>query len=372
MTIDELRAERKTLLQRKAELEAAGADPMQIQLVRERLLSVNSALRRMTPGHRIGAKKTNGNELASADRQQYIAWARSWGELEADGVTWAEYDTGQKIFREALREADAMLTEKEKRYFDLWCDGKRVPQIAEEYGVDKSSVYRKIGSARRKLNEAARHLRNADPEYDGPGIRLDVSEPETAKMLISALTPLQTVYLYLYYGEWLSCGEIGRLLDVDKTAALRGITRGIVSIGKMFPGKEILLDNVDALGDLAYALYLDRGGCDEPPEPDRRPPEPGPDWGRRKLGLTGMRPARELRYADRPPAVAATSFGDRQDVRELRQERVRAPRGRLLTALLERLRSSGKPETGALRRWLRGLFLRIKQAITPNKRKGAQ
>ena len=368
MTTDELRAERKTLLQRKAELEAAGADPMQIQLVRERLLSVNSALRRMTPGHRIGAKKTNGNELASADRQQYIAWARSWGELEADGVTWAEYDTGQKIFREALREADAMLTEREKRYFDLWCDGKRVPQIAEEYGVDKSSVYRKIGSARRKLNEAARHLRNADPEYDGPGIRLDVSEPETAKMLISALTPLQTVYLYLYYGEWLSCGEIGRLLDVDKTAALRGITRGIVSIGRMFPGKEILLDNVDALGDLAYAFYTQQRFSDEElTPPEWRNHRRGSDWARPMLGMPEARAKhRDLTYADRPEITVTTSEGKRQNVRDRRAETVRAPQGKLLTALLDRWRAgnnAAEQKGRTIQGWLLALYLKIRQAI---------
>ena len=361
MTIDDLRSRKRELLDKKKRLQDSGADPLAIQLLSEELLDVNAQLRRMTPGHRIGTKKVSD---ASLNRKQYQDWAsRTWSELEAAGVTWEEAESGTARLREAVHNAGLYLTAAEKRYFDLYAAGKRQTEIAALCGVNDSTVSRSIAAIRRKLRDAAEHLKYTDSEYEGEGARIDASDPGAAKMLISACTPLQIVYKYLYYGEWLSCAEIGRLLDVDKTAALRGVTRGLRSIGRLFPGKELVLDNMDALGELAYAFYMGREWEEAELTPET--PEPGRDWGRRFLGLASEPPS--MNYADRPEIMIGTPDGGTLDVRERRVEIAGAPKGRLLLALLERWRdrAGGVAERGqTLRRWLTALFEQIKNQIT--------
>lgn len=369
MTIDELRARRKELISRKQLLQDAGADPLEVQMVSEELMDVNAALRRLSPGHRIGGRTSNFSDGSSMDGKQYRDWAgRTWSELEAAGVTWEEAESGTAKLREVVRNAGDFLTPTEKKYFELYATGKKLVEISEVCGVNKSSVSRTIALAKRKLRDAANYLEHTDSEYAGPGVRIDASDPETARMLISACTSKQIVYLYLYYGEWLSCAEIGRLLDVDKTTTLRGITRGLVSVGRMFPGKEILLDNMDALGDLALALYEERDWSEEdltPEDPSMRSfPEKGSDWGRRLLGHSS--PHLKEDYGDRPKITVRTSSGDVQDVRLQRAEKIHAPKGKLMNALLERWRSkassSEESERGSsLLRWMIALFDKLKR-----------
>ena len=45
--------------------------------------------------------------------------------------------------------------------------------------------------------------------------KLDVSDPEVGKVIISALTPHQAVCFYLYYSERMSVREVGQLLQID-------------------------------------------------------------------------------------------------------------------------------------------------------------
>lgn len=367
MTVDELRQRRRELTAERERLRDGGAGELEIQLVSEELLDVNANLRRLTPGHRVGGKRAvSAGDGAAIDRMQYKNWeAMTWNELADAGLSWEEIETGPRRLREVVKNAADILTPTEKKYFDLLAAGKKQKEIAALCGVDDSAVSRRLASAKRKLRDAAEHMARTDGDYAGPGVRIDAAEPETAKMLLSACTAKQIVYLYLYYGEWLSCGEIGRLLDIDKTAALRGVTRGLAAVGRLFPGKAILLDNMDALGDVAYALYNQRDYSDEdltPSEPERGfAPGAAHDWGRRKLGLAS--PARHENYADRPPIIAGASDGRRQDVRVPRRETAGGPKGKLLAALLERWRKAppGENRGSALRRWLLALFEKLKE-----------
>lgn len=360
MTVDELRAERRALREELRRLEASGTDALTLQRAREALLDANAALRRMTPGHRAGARRVSDGAL---DRKQYEDWAaQSWAEYEAAGLTWAEAERSTARLREAVRNAGALLTATEKRYFDLLAAGRRPSEIAAACGVDGSTVSRSLDSAKRKLNRAAAALGAADPDYGGPGVRIDAADPAAARLLLGACTAKQLVYLYLYYGEWLSCQETARLLGVDKASALRGVERGLRSIGRLFPGKALLLDNMDALGEPAYALFLETDWTGEGPEAEERPRGFGayrPDWGRRALGLSTARPRRD----EAPPEIAvATSGGRASAAFARRKETASAPRGRLLTALLARL---GDGQGVTLRRWLLALFGRLRRAVKP-------
>lgn len=354
MTIDELRARRKELIARKQFLQDAGADPLEVQVVSEELMDVNAALRRLSPGYRFGDRTIRAGDGQILDQKQYRDWVGcTWSELESAGVTWEEIESGMARLREVVRNADDFLTPTEKKYFDLYASAKRLVEIAEVCGVNISSVSRTIALAKRRLRNAADYLEHTDSEYDGPGVRIDVSDPEAAKMLISVCTSKQIAYLYLYYGEWMSCAEIGKLLGVNKTTVLRGITPGLGCIGRMFPGKEILLDNMDALGDLAFALYKERDWSEEELTPK----------GRNRVGILLGPPLshRMEDYGDRPSITVSTSTGDVQDVRFQRTEKIRPLRGKLLNALLERRRSKAssiaESERGSsLLRWMIALF----------------
>lgn len=358
MTVEELRRKRKELIAERNALIESGGDKLEIQLISEDLVDVNSALRRITPGHRIGQKRPVVG-IESGDRQQYENWAaQRWGDY-SDNISWDFIESESNIYKAAVMDAENRLTQTEKKYFDLFLVGKRKNEIAKILHVNQSTVSREIALIKKKLGKAAEYIQAAD--IDGNIARLDISDSAAAKLIISVCTAKQIVFLYLYYGEWLSCSEIGKLLGIDKTSALRGVTRGLLNVHKLFPGKEIVLDNMDALGDIAYALYADRDWTNEELEVEELNAKKF-DWGRRLLGKQ-QRAIRKPDFFDRPQIIVTTSYGDMASVKEHRKEIVRAPKSKLMTALLERLRSNSQNDKTRIGVWIASLFQKIKNLI---------
>ena len=158
----------------------------------------------------------------------------------------------------------------------------------------------------------------------------DLADEDVARVLLSCLTGNQAVCLYLYYGEWLNLRECAELLGVDHTAVLRTVQRALRAIQTTLRCGEFTLDNTDALGDLAYALYVEAGMPDDvPPTPsvNRKASLPAPCTVRTSDGLVSRRGA------------AHHSLG--------------RPMSRLLSLLYE-LRAKGP-----LYRWLTRLFEKI-------------
>ena len=84
-----------------------------------------------------------------------------------------------------------------------------------------------MGRGRTKIAKEAKALYEVLQAQQGPGpLVVDLADGRVLEAVLSLLTPRQQLYLYLYYGEWLSLREIGRLLRVDHASVLRSIRCG--------------------------------------------------------------------------------------------------------------------------------------------------
>lgn len=324
MTVEEILARKRELLDaRRTE-----TDRFSLFFLNEELADLNARLRSLRRGTQAqGAVRGD----PAMDRAQYLDWRSS----ERDG----EMDAARAACLDTLRRSAEALTPRQRELFEAWRSGERVTALAERYGVDKSTVSRTLTRCKARLRAEAESRAGALRLPDGTA--LDLADAETARVVLSCLTSRQAVCLYLYYGEWLSLRECGELLSVDHAAVLRTVRRGLRAIRDTLRCGAFTLENADALGDLAYALYVEAGMPDELPE---EPPKAA--WARRRLKRgTPVRKAgpsakRDVRASDVLPGRAPRRPPER-------------PAGRLL-ALLYALRRSGP-----LYRYLTRLFERI-------------
>ena len=190
----------------------------------------------------------------------------TFADLEGNTLRWEDLDKDADNYQvrmarlmRVLRRARVACTERQQQMLELSMSGKRVSEIAKELGVDKSSVSRTLSRAYqyiRSIEEFERQRHSANANGEESHITLDLSDPDTAKNLLGCLTERQMVYLYLYYGEWLSMEAIGQLLHVDKSTISRTIHRGAMSIQACYPETEqIDILDLSALGDILWELY---------------------------------------------------------------------------------------------------------------------
>ena len=327
MTVDAILArKRELLIQRREE-----TDNFALFFLNEELRDLNAQLRALRGAPRAQGRTNSGLTM---DRERYLRWLsdeRDDALREAHGV-----------YLDAMKNSAAVLTERQRELFGLWQSGMSVTALAERFGVDKSTVSRTLSrsKARLRVEAAARAkaLRLEDMAV------FDLADEEVARVLLSCLTGNQAVCLYLYYGEWLNLRECGELLGVDHTAVLRTVQRALRAIQTTLRCGEFTLDNADALGDLAYALYVEAGMPDDvPPETTKA------TWARRKLGYT----APENRKASLPALCTVRTSDGLVSYRGAAHRSLERPMSRLLTLLYE-LRARGP-----LYRWLTRLFEKI-------------
>ena len=158
-----------------------------------------------------------------------------------------------------------ILTPKQRQIMELSQAGATQEQIAIRLGVNKSTDSRTLGRAKRSMREEAERSLQ---EQKLDARHLDMADPATAKVILSAMTPKQAVYLYLYYSEWLSLREISELTKTDHSTIYRTICRALRNIGSVLGYQETVLENMDSLDDLAYQLYSEIQDQDDivPPE----------------------------------------------------------------------------------------------------------
>ena len=261
MTSEELRERKKELMARKKyelELQEQGkGDKFALFMVNEELLDVNAQLRALAPAGkapRVGRRTVNadyGSRFNAGDRQQFIDWARQDTEDAADDA--------RAEMRRLLRSGIGSVSEKQRKYLLMWNDGLSMTEIAKTVGVDKSTVSRVIKKAKKKIAKMLETQQQIDKLRDGN--QLDLSDPEVARLLLSALTPHQAVCFYLYFAEWLSFRQIGDLLGLEHSTICRTTHRAIGRINDVLGWSVDLLDNVDGLDEVVFAIY--RGLCDQ-------------------------------------------------------------------------------------------------------------
>lgn len=113
-----------------------------------------------------------------------------------------------------------------------------------------------------------------------------MNDPAVSKIIMACMTDTQAVYVYLYYGEWMTLREISALTGTDHSSIMRTIYRALDNIGRYTGYRDVILDNMDAIGNIAYQLYITNGPLDDPPDP---PTPERPDWGRTKLKMPRVR-----------------------------------------------------------------------------------
>lgn len=115
-------------------------------------------------------------------------------------------------------------------------------------GVHKATASRILGRARRALNDVV----DLQAAAARGGIRqdavmsIDMSQEAVLRVVLPTLTETQIVYLYLYYGEFLSCAEIARLLEYDKSTVSRTLHRAVERITRAFHTTRVQLTGLHA------------------------------------------------------------------------------------------------------------------------------
>lgn len=251
MTIDELRSRKQELLARKKyemELQEQGqGDNFALFMVNEELLDINAKIRALSPARGVGRRGRVTHSEFSSDKQQFIDWTRE----DADAAQ--ELDEARLMMRNMLRTGIASITGRQRQILLLWSDGLNQTAISERLGVNKSTVCRTLKRAQynaKRITEARMTVEQFRDEN-----RLDLSDPEVGKLIISTITPHQAVCFYLYYSERMSVREVGRLLQIDHSTIVRTIQRALARISDVLGESINVLENVEDLDDLVYLIY---------------------------------------------------------------------------------------------------------------------
>ena len=335
-TIEELRARKGELLAQKEEMLKAKAegrgDNMALFILEEELLAINDHIRALDPRRKRAPRSRVTNHSRAADYQQYRNWQRADGGDNREALA---------TMSRAVEDSDLYLTRKQQEVFDLWRSEMGVTAIAAHIGVDKSTVSRTLAAAKRSIREAveAEEL----PVREG-AVRLDLSDGATANVVLSCITGKQAVYLYLYYGEGLSLREIAALVGVDHSAVSKALQRGLGAISKTLRYREVVLDNMEVLGDLAYELYREGFEPREVPGTLMK----GPGWAGRAMG---KKPKAERKRPSAPQPVTVTAQRSRPE-----------QAGKLLAELKE------KAGAGRLWLWLAALFTNMTKSARRSRR----
>ncbi|MCI8478997.1 MAG: hypothetical protein HFE97_11820 [Oscillospiraceae bacterium] len=248
----------KALRERRSALEAqlSGADPkaakalrMELAVCSEELIDCRRRLRELRPRHRVrhGGTAWTGPKDCRLDKVQYQGWLEEQNEGRPSPLVRLSVDA---------RRAMEQLPERQGLYLAGVAQGETASSLARQYDRDPSTVARTIRRAKRRVRRAA-ELSTAGRKYmDEEGVlRLDLSNQDHMALLLDRLTGRQQLYLYLYYGEWMTLREIGALLEVDKSTVLRTIRRGLDRLDGLFQAQQIRLDGVGSVEELLIGLY---------------------------------------------------------------------------------------------------------------------
>ena len=184
------------------------------------------------------------------------------------------------------------LTDKQGEYLAQVEGGKKAAQVAREAGRHRGTVSRTVGRGRAKIAREAKALYEVLRAQQGPGpLVVDLADSRVLEAVLSLLTPRQQLYLYLYYGEWLSLREIGRLLRVDHASVLRSIRCGLERLGALAVGTRAEVRGLEELEERLMAHFNQLEPPEEALRPRHKAPARAPNPRRepaRKLTLRGL------------------------------------------------------------------------------------
>ena len=279
MTAKEVKARAAQLRERRAALEerlaaAPGDRGLQLELagVREDLIACARQLRELVPRHKISYRTTSwdameGHKWVSFEDQTWEEVERRLEPDEARGPTRAD------LMRQAAAAARQGLTDKQGSYMDAVGPGIRQKDVARARGVDKSTVSRTLKRGRTRLERDANALYTLMERRTSTGaLVIDLADPEILRAVLDLLTDKQQMYIYLYYGEWLSLREIGQLCGAHHTVVLRSIRAALERLDQVLTGQTVKVRGLDALEErLIELLNAEELAVEREVERPRRP-----------------------------------------------------------------------------------------------------
>lgn len=349
-TVERLKARRAELIEQKKEeqacLEKGCGDSFAFFMIEEELIEVNAQLRSMTVGKRIGSRVAGSADRNkySVDRQLYMNWAQA----QDDDEVCSKGD----MLREILEDAGNILTDKQLHYLREWSTGKTMTQVAKENGVSSSTVSRVITRGKGRMQKEA-EAKELMQKQEGEKV-IDLSDDAVARVILKTVTEKQAVYLYLYYGEWLSLREIAEIVGKSHQAVMKSIHAALKKIGDTLEIEYARLINVTALDEIAYSVYSTMSEEELLSKPAQKTVK--------RINLkTYDNRNREYVRKDRLPHIVV-QYGDKQEEiwRQTKDRHTGGIRGKLLTALMERKKAG---ENGTLIHWLSAIFRRLKYNI---------
>ena len=327
MTEKEIRARYDELRRRRGELLRAGEKGEALARVEEDLNDARRALRARQGAQRVRVQSWSVLEHAPWDGLAQ----RTWDDLEESRE--------HRAMRESLHRARRGLTGKQEAYLTAVDSGVRPSAAARAAGVAPSTVTRTVERARAQLKREAQRSYALHAAGKGPAEgcerRLDLRRPGTCAAVLECLTPRQQLYLTLRYGEGMGVREIGRLLEVDHAAVLRGIRRGLERICGQFEGENVVLENMEVLEDLLVEYYASVPSEDEKAPAQYSGGHPGKRGSYRSR--TQMLRHAEQEVEELPIRCAGGTGKLRAWLEKLRAEQGESRPGRALRRLLLRL-----------------------------------
>jgi len=304
---------------------------MELALCKEELVDCGRRLRELRPRHHIrhGGTTWMGQKDCRLDLAQYRAWLEGQNEPGPD----------RAVQIRETRQAIERLPARQKLYLAGAAQGERASAIARQYDRDPSTVARTLKRAKQRVQRAAELCALGRRYVDDNGVlRLDLSNRDHLSLLMDRLTQRQQLYLYLYYGEWMTLREIGALLEVDKSTVLRTIRRGLDRLDGLLQERQVRLDEVGSVEELLIQLYETLTEQEVSAQQNLRRPHPNP--GGVQQGYSGPSEAVQL---DSLRDDRVEAYGSTGRLLAWLEERKRAYSGlrgwmqRTLLALLEKL-----------------------------------
>lgn len=248
-----LREQRENLEKTLKSAPVSETRDLRIQLAElsEKMVDLARELRRLMPEHRISRR---------GGKWDYVNGLK-WEALE--DKTWSEIEhmesndtppTELEMMHAALSVArKSSMTPIQTKYMNELLDqGKRRIEIARDNGKDKSTISRTIKRGNNRLErstKAAYAILRDQAKWNGEDITIiDLSVPEVMESVLNVLTKRQRLYLYLYYGEWMSLREIQSLCGLEShTCILRSIRSAIGRIEDIALGGQVEISGWDTL-----------------------------------------------------------------------------------------------------------------------------
>lgn len=358
MTAREIKARATALRTRRAELEqalAAGVGRsvrLELAEVQEELADCARQLRAQMPRHRVSYRRVSWEQVEG--RRWDALEGKDWTDLEEDRQE-SEREQMQRAMGRAMESA---MTPTQARYMGRQLAGSRGADIARDSARTRSTVSRTLSRGRGRLEQWAKasyailQAQGRAGETDHPVI--DFGDPEVLRAVLAMLTQRQQLYLYLYYGEWLSLREISALIGLaHHTPVLRSIQAALERIQALAMGGPVELRGWDSLEERLMEHYnaLDLETLDLAVHP--RPAKDVPD--------VPVSQQTSHQPASAPPAVPQVYLvrGGQVRLGTLRSAG-RWGSGRLLAALRARLASMSRDEPSETgRHWLQQAARRV-------------